>query len=173
MRILYISLLSLLFVFLSFSYSQSNNDQGIIHEMKIMQNQINTLNTELKSLKQIRNGSIVATNKPCKTLGENWVKWGNAANRFLLGNGTGSNGRRLNSTGGSERVTLSIQEIPSHSHVQVWGQSAGEAGTRSWGNSIKVYKQKEIQNTRRTGGSRSHENMPPYLVVNFCIYKES
>lgn len=79
----------------------------------------------------------------------------------------------LGQTGGVEEHTLSVDEIPNHRHKQtdMWnggvvsGGSGGLAGGSAvnWGGATSYY-------TDYEGGGDPHENMPPYLAVNFIIY---
>jgi microcystin-dependent protein len=86
----------------------------------------------------------------------------------------------LGQTGGSETVTLNTQQIPSHSHTPtcdnnpgsaadptgaVW---AGEAGTGyAVGTAANANPNAGV--IGRTGGSQPHDNMIPYLAINFII----
>lgn len=120
------------------------------------------------------------------------AEWGGAwvkiENRFLLGSGT----KVVGAQGGEENVTLSTSQMPRHSHsrgsMDITGNLAngdinledvsgaiyyrGEAyngpgggwlttgqmgfkASRSWSG-----------NTSSIGGGNSHNNMPPYQVVN-------
>lgn len=112
--------------------------------------------------------------------------WEKLQNVFLYGSGTKS----LGATGGSETVTLTTNQIPSHTHTG----SASSVGTHTHGSSkaIEVTSPSEgvywetpiahrnyrviertpdgahshTLNLNNTGGGQSHNNMPPYLVVN-------
>lgn len=100
-------------------------------------------------------------------------KWEKIEGRFLY---AADNNRRVNSTGGEERVTLTVNEIPSHNHKSIDGRkfllSYTSAGVNSSG-SKKVCDWNDSQNndpseyTANTGGGSSHENMPPYISA-FC-----
>lgn len=87
--------------------------------------------------------------------GTTWVK---IEGRFLLGQ---NSAHAINSTGGSETVTLTINQIPSHHHTYTMvSQSASFKDTAqgsAWGN----YE----QNTSDVGGGQPHNNMPPYKTV--------
>ena len=95
--------------------------------------------------------------------------WEQLKDRFLLGAGsTYSNG----ATGGSATHKLTVNEMPSHKHTGIEydngnSVSLSESGNTgyniSWsktGNSTRS----DLQ-TNSTGGSKAHNNMPPYLVV--------
>ncbi len=85
----------------------------------------------------------------------------------------------LGQAGGVEQVTLTSSQIPAHSHVP---QAAAAAGSQSspannvWAGSTNLpYSQSApaaamaTQAIGPTGGSQPHDNMIPYLVVNFII----
>lgn len=118
-------------------------------------------------------------------MGGTWVK---IENRFLLGSGT----KAVGAQGGEENVTLSIYEIPAHSHARgsmdITGNLAngevniedvsgaiynrGSAYNGPGGGWLTVAQMgfKASRNwsgyTSSSGGGQSHNNMPPYQVVN-------
>ena len=104
---------------------------------------------------------------------------GNAA--MHPGQGQGLSLRDLGETGGSESVTLLTSEIPLHQHVlqgqATFGNSTSPTG-KVWGRPFgggAMYKasgavgQLAPQALAPAGGSLPHNNMQPYLVLNFCI----
>ena len=85
----------------------------------------------------------------------------------------------LNSKGGSERVTLSEEQMPPHTHkinFYDWGSSQG-GGT---GHASKLNYTGSQATTLTTGGSipegeedavtEGHNNMQPYYSANYIIY---
>lgn len=83
-------------------------------------------------------------------------------------------------TGGTETVTLTLNQIPSHSHVPQAQSAAGTAASPSnavWANSSLG----QFDNVNPpdspmdpgalapSGGSQPHDNMVPFLAVNFIL----
>lgn len=95
------------------------------------------------------------------------------------GHGPGLSERRLGSKGGSEKETLTVNQLPSHTHpIQASGnlttspnpanntfaQSIGDVYTTDFtpsGMNSGVVSQ--------VGGSQSHTNLMPFLCINFII----
>ena len=101
------------------------------------------------------------------------------------GQGPGLSPYDLGQFGGETAVTLLTTEIPAHTHIPACLNGAGTS-TSPAGNvlaSAKVGRQSEnrytaspgtspamsVQALQPAGGSLAHNNMPPYLTVNFCI----
>jgi len=98
------------------------------------------------------------------------------------GQGPGLSLHDLGETGGSETVTLLESEIPSHAHglmavsqpgdlADPTGRSVARAST---GNPFQTVTNVNIvqmaaQTLAPTGGDQPHNNMMPYLTLNFCI----
>jgi microcystin-dependent protein len=108
---------------------------------------------------------------------------GNAA--LGMGNGAGLTPRFLGETGGVASVTLLTSEMPLHTHTangNIPGNSADPGNTTVWGNAGSQRPAPNIYATTAgtpaamngaalgtAGGSLPHNNMMPYLVLNFCI----
>lgn len=92
--------------------------------------------------------------------------WEQIKDKFLLSSGdTYSAG----ATGGEATHTLTLNEMPRHSH-QVYVGTTGEAGDiPSITNAVRsdVKMPNWFTYTVEEGGSQAHNNMPPYLVV-YC-----
>ena len=87
--------------------------------------------------------------------------------RFVLGWGS----RSIGDVGGEERHTLTVDEMPSHTHdagsLTARGATGGGGGLEASGAvpaSVSV-----TGNTGSTGGDASHNNMPPYYVLAFIM----
>src|SRR5579872_3801404 len=87
-------------------------------------------------------------------------------------------GLTLGERGGESAHTLSISEIPQHTHTPVGSTAAPSSGSPA-GNlwcSDNANPFNASANTSMnpasitpTGGSQAHDNMSPYLTLNFCI----
>jgi microcystin-dependent protein len=85
----------------------------------------------------------------------------------------------LGETGGVETVTLTTQQIPSHTHPPLGqtgsGSSAPGGGVWAASTSQSIYTDAapsiamNAQAIDPSGGSQPHDNMMPYLAINFII----
>jgi len=95
------------------------------------------------------------------------------------GQSNGGASRLLGSRGGEETHALSVDEIPQHAHAVQASTSDGNtpipennilAASRS-----RVYTSPDGTEALRSesianvGGGQAHNNMQPYIAVNFCI----
>jgi microcystin-dependent protein len=88
------------------------------------------------------------------------------------------NGIVLGEQGGETSHTLNISELPAHNHVPV-GNPGLPTANQPTGNLWAANQNNLYSNTAGavmnaqcilpTGGSQPHENMSPYLVLNFII----
>lgn len=91
------------------------------------------------------------------------------------------NGFILAETGGAEEVTLTVNQIPSHSHAlrasAGTGYIASPAGAlparhrdyKTFLNAVPAAQSMHASTLSPVGGSQPHENRPPFLCVNFII----
>jgi microcystin-dependent protein len=93
------------------------------------------------------------------------------------GRGPGLSQRRLGEKAGTESVALSETELPSHTH-QLTGTEEDIDGTSPVGNYLATGNDQYSATDGSTlsdaslqdaGGSQSHNNMQPYLTMNFII----
>jgi microcystin-dependent protein len=90
------------------------------------------------------------------------------------------NGLILAETGGAEQITLTVNQIPAHSHplvasagvasdVNPAGKVLAEASLLSLYQSEAPSVALAPQGVASSGGSQPHTNFQPYLCVNFII----
>jgi microcystin-dependent protein len=97
------------------------------------------------------------------------------------GTGPGLSPRRLGAKGGSEKETLTVNQLPSHTHP-FRGSTDNGLDPNPQGNhvaastALQPYSETEIADTdlassavSNVGGSRSHSNLMPFLCVNFIM----
>lgn len=109
---------------------------------------------------------------PSTLFGGTWERFGQG--RTLIGEGTGTDTNSISqsfiagSTGGEYKHTLTVDEIPSHSHTIMSDGFKPEAThyehflapvITGFGTNDKSY------TTEATGGGASHNNIQPYIVV--------
>ena len=102
------------------------------------------------------------------------------------GQGPGLSLHDLGEMSGSETVTLLESEIPSHSHGLVASTQPGEDPapnpSEALGRSVGAQMYQNVTNSNLVqlsdkaitpaGGDQPHNNMMPYLTLNFCIALE-
>lgn len=96
-------------------------------------------------------------NDPASMFGGTWVRIENA---FLWGcDASGTIGQ----TGGEKTHTLTVNELPAHSHGSVYSQNVSGTKNLPWysGSGDKL-----AYGTVSTGGGAAHNNMPPYIQVS-------
>jgi len=96
------------------------------------------------------------------------------------GTGPGLSTRRLGSKGGDVNVTLTVNDMPAHSHAAN-AQSTLADSTDPTGRMlaqstlVDLYASADLTETMANnalgaaGGSRSHNNVMPFLCINFII----
>ena len=96
------------------------------------------------------------------------------------GQGPGLSNRTLNQTGGAESVTLAIGQLPQHTHPLMASSAlAADAGPQgdvlAQTRSVDLYlgdvpsAAMAASAVGMQGGSQPHDNLMPYLVLNFII----
>ena len=91
--------------------------------------------------------------------------------RFVVGFHDSNGDYDVNDTGGSESVTLTVNQIPAHTHTHTkathpsgsgpeQNQSGGPEDRTNFG---------DTGTTSSTGGGQSHENRPPYYALCYIM----
>jgi microcystin-dependent protein len=98
------------------------------------------------------------------------------------GNGAGLTPRTMGETGGETSVTLPSSQIPAHTHVAMNASASnadaptnnvfGGGGRGKEPAYAPISASTAIMNAQAigmAGGNQPHNNMPPYLILNFII----
>lgn len=93
------------------------------------------------------------------------------------GNGGGLSPRFMGEMAGVENVTLSLAEMPMHNHIIMTssappGRSGSVLAASGQLNTGPADLSLDPATVTPAGGSIPHENMPPYLVMNYIIALE-
>ena len=102
---------------------------------------------------------------------------------MFWGQGAGLSNRDLGEAAGSDTVTLLQSEIPAHTHNLLGSIEDGTQGTLASGVTLsssvggQLYQKNSTSNMvgtnpsslAPTGSNLPHNNLMPYLVLNFCI----
>jgi microcystin-dependent protein len=106
-----------------------------------------------------------------------------------FGQGAGLTARTQGATGGTETVTLTASQMPAHAHAVSVASANAISSASSTPSASTVFGQSQARATSTgyvtvasqataapsagtvlaTGGSQAHNNMAPFLSLNFCI----
>lgn len=99
-----------------------------------------------------------------------------------MGQGPGLSPRYLGETGGERAVTLTVGELPQHTHAVLASPTSNEASPAGavFGGAARGHSpayaaagtgavNMSAGAVAQTGGGQPHDNMSPYLALNFCI----
>lgn len=117
-------------------------------------------------------GGIIIWSGAADAIPEGWALCNGENNtpdlrdRFVLGAGTS---HVVGTTGGSEEVTLTVAQMPSHSHkyyIKMTGNTNSNYTAR-----ITTVNDSTLSepSTTDTGGSQPHPNMPPYYTLCYIM----
>ncbi len=98
------------------------------------------------------------------------------------GQGPGLSSYSMGEAAGTETVTLTVNQMPMHNHLVNANSANGDTGAPAGaifansGATDREYLASGLPNelmsqniVAQNGGSQSHNNMQPFLTVNFCI----
>jgi microcystin-dependent protein len=97
------------------------------------------------------------------------------------GQGPGLSNYALGESAGTEQITLLSSNLPTHSHSAVMKITSNQATTGNGSNSFlggaAIYDAEDVEATLNpaaitvgnAGANMPHDNMQPYLTVNYCI----
>jgi hypothetical protein len=94
--------------------------------------------------------------------------------KFILGANPNSNKNssfmvnETGSSGGEEKHTLTIEEMPRHNHPEVFNET-GHGGSEGHWYESGGYRLKAKNHKSFTGGDRPHNNMPPYYALAYIM----
>ena len=113
--------------------------------------------------------------------GQNTFALPDLQSRIPIHMGTGSSGTNytMGQNGGVESVTLTTQQIPSHTHPFI---VSGDSGSQSNpggavpATGVTIYRAAQPANVpmnanavTQAGGNQPHDNMQPFLCINYII----
>ena len=90
----------------------------------------------------------------------------NLLDRFLVGAGSSYS---LGATGGEAKHTLTIAEMPSHTHDVYSGRYGSNIYSISCDGSSYGGTLQDLHRTQSAGGNQAHENRPPYYALYYIM----
>lgn len=131
----------------------------------------------IQDIRTLLAGVIVLTDQECARLGEGWVPYDLMSGRFPLAAGSHTDPRgdlqtfAINDRSyGTYSHQLTVDQMPSHAHQyhdRYFNNDRGGGDHGDDDDTDRHYKN-DRRNTGSTGKGEPHNNMPPYLVLNFC-----
>lgn len=103
---------------------------------------------------------------------EGWTAFETANSRFIIAAGKGDDltARQFGATGGNERHSLTLREMPAHTHSYIdWRAGPGSctfSGCNGTGGDQT--KTTGVAGGTETGATEPFEIMPPFLALRFC-----
>ncbi len=148
-------------------YNQNETDLNNAYEKIVDENEYLTKGELIEIIYPV--GSIyITTNEqnPGEYLEGEWESYGEG--RTIVGAGTGTDSNNvqkvfeINETGGEYEHTLTINEMPSHTHKALYGGNIAGIQSSAAGGDGKYWHSIEMS---YTGGDQAHNNIQPYIVT--------
>lgn len=134
-----------------------------VAELKNAFNSVTSLTKQLFLLMHPVGSIYMSTfsTSPQTTFGGTWIRWGNG--RVPVGIDTSdSDFNTVEKTGGEKQHTLTINEMPSHSHEDA--KPRGLQNTATGSAQYGYIMNGSYSSTAFTGGSEPHNNLQPYIT---------
>lgn len=116
--------------------------------------------------------AILMTDKECNSFGTAWRPYRPISGRFALAAGRGRDDRGktmdflLGVEGGEYRHQLTVPEMPAHTHD--YKDTHSSQIRADYGDDEPGALHDSRRETEPRGAGQPHNNMPPYLALNFC-----
>lgn len=114
-----------------------------------------------KSLGGIPSGAVMAFNLAGCPSG--WSEYTSARDRTIIGSGSSYS---RGATGGAATHTLTIAEMPAHTHALPYGTAGGSTAAYHYTAQDRT---RDGKTTLSAGGSQAHNNMQPYIALLYCV----
>ena len=94
----------------------------------------------------------------------------NLSGRFVVGYDASNGDYDVNDTGGAESVTLTLNQIPSHTHSYVGHTYPGSGPEQNQSGGPEDRTSFNVNKTTGSAGSgQSHENRPPFYALCYIM----
>ena len=123
-------------------------------------------------LEGVPSGCILAYSGEAETVPEGWAVCDgqngtpDLRGRFILGV---SETHPMGETGGAEEVTLTVEQMPSHSHLGGITANITYKFATSTSSAARDANNINTGNTKATGDDQPHPNIPPYYALIYIM----